>query len=898
MVDPTGAVAFLDISPDPAVLIRDGAIADLNAAAADLLGWRREDLLGRPVSTLIRRVGADEWSGTRPDGSALPVSVALRRIGDVTVAVVRDASELAADREARRALQSSLARSETLYRSIVAHLPDVSVMVFDRERVRFVKLANSVTDGSDALAGTAVSQVWSGSDSAEQFAAASEEAFAGRRVDFEFRATYNGRLQAATMVPLFGADGEVDAVMGISVDIEDRRRHERELEEANAVLAVDSTILRSIAEAVLVVHEHDGTVVHATGACEALYGLSADELLGRSVLDVVVSSSRSESVRAALQATGRWSGDLPITRVDGTVRWAAVDVTPFDHPERGRCFVIMHTDITDRRAHEARFRQIFESSPVGMAILDGEMRVAEANGALGAMLGPAPEALVGEVLPVVAADEAVEQRLRTTDGRVAWGRVTSFQIDGPSAGSTIVMVEDVTASKQTQARLGHLATHDQLTGLPNRALFEERAVAALERARQTGSRVAVLFFDLDQFKTVNDSLGHTFGDQLLRVAAARVSDRLRSAELAARLGGAEFVGLIEDLPAGEDEAQRAAAAIARRLSEALAEPMEIGGRSVHMTASIGITIAGGSAKTAEDLLREADTAMYRAKARGRARFELFDEGLRTSTVRRLEMEAALHEALARQELVVHYQPIVNLTSGVVVGAEALVRWRHPERGLLLPAEFLSVAEDAGLIVAVGDLVLHESCRAVASWRRATRRSLFVTVNVSTRQLGLGRLPSEALAALADNRLDPAALELEITENTLLETTGPAATELEHLVDAGVRIGLDDFGTGYGSLSHLQTFRIGFVKIDRSFVADLESSPIAAAVVKLGRSLGVDVIAEGIERADQAARLRELGCGHGQGWLFGHPVGEGEFLDALMAQPDAGRQAAVEPARAE
>jgi diguanylate cyclase (GGDEF)-like protein len=433
--------------------------------------------------------------------------------------------------------------------------------------------------------------------------------------------------------------------------------------------------------------------------------------------------------------------------------------------------------------------------------------------------------------------------------------------------------------KRAEAQLAHQALHDQVTGLPNRALFIDRLGLALERARRSRAHLAVLFLDFDNFKQINDSRGHSTGDRLLAILGQRLSGLLRPMDTVARFGGDEFTFLFENLTS-----EREVVLIADRICEAARQPIRIDGVELSVTVSVGIAMVGDPSVSPETVIREADAAMYRAKERGRSRFELFDEESRQRAVDRIELEAAVRNALDRHELRIHYQPHLVLHDlWEVTGVEALVRWEHPVRGLIAAREFLPVADQIGLAVPIGRFVLEHALRTLARWR-ARRPDMTLTLNISSLQLRDPELPVALRDALAAHEVNPDAICLDVAERTLGDDPDAMIDALERLKAIGVRIALDDFGLGASPLSRLRELPVDALKLHESFIATLGSSPeegsIVAALIDLGHALGLAVFAEGVESEAQLEQLRDLGCDGAQGYAIGRPVSE-EQLEALL-----------------
>jgi diguanylate cyclase (GGDEF)-like protein/PAS domain S-box-containing protein len=443
----------------------------------------------------------------------------------------------------------------------------------------------------------------------------------------------------------------------------------------------------------------------------------------------------------------------------------------------------------------------------------------------------------------------------------------------------VMVFRDVSMTRALSLKMAHLAQHDSLTDLPNRILLNDRLTQALALAHRHAQRLALLFLDLDRFKSINDSLGHAIGDRLLKSVADRLLGCVRSSDTVSRQGGDEFVILLPEVTQPRD-----AAVTAEKILLALSTPHRIDRQDLYLAASIGIVTYPDDGTDAEALLKHADLAMYRAKDAGRNTYRFFESEMNGYTADRHSLESGLHRAIERREFVLHYQPIVSLDSGQLISVEALIRWRHPQRGLVSPAQFVPIAEESGFITAIGRWVLDEACRQSQAWRAAGLPPVRVAINISTVELrGSGFV--EGIGSILDEHgLIPEDLELELTETFLMQDSSSTAAVLQSLSDLGVWIALDDFGTGYSSLSHLKRFPIDTLKIDQSFVRDLamdaDDASIVSAVIGMGKGLNIRVVAEGVETREQLAFLRKQGCPEGQGYYFSRPMGAGEFSQLL------------------
>ena len=637
-----------------------------------------------------------------------------------------------------------------------------------------------------------------------------------------------------------------------------------------------------------------GGFITANDQWLALSGRTLDETLDGGWANTIHPDDRdrvSAEWGAAVASELGYETTLRFQTPEAQVNWVQVSTAPIHGPESltvtGHLATV--TDITELRnaeeaatAAQARFEAAFASSPLGTAIVSLDGEVLEANKRLFDLAGRSTAVVAGhidEIFMPAGADggdrisltdgpstrQRMDRRMRRGDEEETWVKVSIAEInEGESAGGLLYQLEDITARRLAEARVEHLAFHDPLTNLPNRLLLLDRLNQALIRAAHQGRGVAVLFSDLDRFKFVNDSLGHHAGDAVLTEVGIRLRMNARATDTVSRIGGDEFVVICPDVGSNRDVHK-----IAEALQKAIAEPIHVGDQVASVDASIGIAFGLGH-DDAESLLRNADQAMYLAKGRGRARYEVFDDDLRARIERRLDTELALRDAVDLGEIETWFQPIVDLQQRTVVATEALARWRRPDRGLVLPGEFIAIAEEVGLIKGIGTTVLGQACQAAAS----LDEGMAVSVNVSPRQFVQDDFGAVVKRALKESGLPPHQLWLELTESAVLDAIDSAARTFQELRSLGVRLAIDDFGTGYSSFTHLKAFTVDLLKIDLTFIRDLERSEhdraIVDGILRLADSLNLDVVAEGIETTGQRDLLTVMGCRYGQGYLFSKP----------------------------
>jgi diguanylate cyclase (GGDEF)-like protein/PAS domain S-box-containing protein len=707
---------------------------------------------------------------------------------------------------------------------------------------------------------------------------------------------------------LEGLAGQVAmAVKGVQL-YEERRNAEEALQRSQDLL---SATLESTADGILVVDD-GGNAAYLNARFAEMWGIPPDVLATRDdeqLLQSVVSQLEDPD---AFLAKVRELYASPAASLDTL---AFKDGRIFERYSRplvegagaaGR--VWSFRDVTNEkravqalRQSEERFRSLVQNASDLITVIEPDTTIVYQSPASERVLGYRAEEVVQTKLASLLHDDdlarmvaflrevmgganttaALEARLRHADGSWVYVEIVGAdQRRDAAIGGLVLNIRDVSERKKLEEQLRFQAFHDPLTGLANRVRFADRLEHSLARAEREGTQIGVLFMDLDDFKSINDSLGHTAGDYLLIEVTRRMQSCLRAADTAARFGGDEFAILLERIDGPDDAWQ-----VAERIFAALREPFEIEGKEIFVRASIGIALGGGGAAS-EEVLRNADVAMYAAKGRGKGRAEIYESGMHVAMLARLELLADLDRALERRELLLHYQPMVTLESGEIVGVEALVRWQHPRHGVIAPSDFIPLAEESGAILALGRWVMLEACQQLHAWQQTYPRtpSWTLSVNVSVKQVQQPGFVDEVAEILAATHVAPESLIVEITESVMMQDVDLMLSRLHALKQLGVRLAIDDFGTGYSSLSYLRQFPFDILKIDKSFVDGagdvMEERDLTRAIIDLGRTFQLDIVAEGIERAEQLARLQSLDCGLGQGYYFARPLESGA-IDALL-----------------
>jgi diguanylate cyclase (GGDEF)-like protein/PAS domain S-box-containing protein len=916
---------ILAATPDfVATATPDCKVLFLNRAARELFGFGAQDnVTGTDIAAhypawayqLIRETGIPAamqngfWEGETAllgrDGNEIPVSqvILAHKAADGTVdhlsTIMRDISE-------RIAMESRLTQSRDMYLKLFQDFPilvwragtDGKLDYFNKAWLDFTGRTLEEEQGDGWVAGVHPEDI-------EPCTQLYLESFAARRAfSIEYRLRrHDGeyRWMIGHGAPFTDMDGNFAGYVGSTMDISERKQAEAELHKLS--LAVEQSANT------IVITDRDGLVEYVNPYFYALTGYAPEEIIGHNPR--VWKSGQTplatyQNMWQTILAGEVWRGEVCNRKKNGELFWEASTISPVKN-EKGEVthFVSVKQDITSRKEADEKLRlwqRALESSVNAITITDAtraDFPYIYVNPAFERMTGYSEvEALGknGRFLQDQDTDQPELEHIRRAvkeqrdgrallrnyrkDGSLFWNElyISPVRNDAGQVTHYIGIQNDVTERKQYEEQLAYQSAHDTLTRLPNRNLAQDRLAQGIIFARRSGHQLALLFIDLDNFKVINDSLGHNVGDQLLQIVAQRISECVRGGDTVARMGGDDFAVILADVSQEEDISR-----VTHKILAAIAEPAQVDSHRLTVTCSIGVSLFPRDGEDASTLLRNADAAMYRAKDQGRNSIQYSTAEINSRIFQRLMLENSLRSALERDEFTLHYQPQVSLLTGQMIGMEALLRWRHPEMGMISPANFIPLAEDTGLIIPIGAWVLHTACKQTKAWHDAGLPPVRVAVNLSARQFR-ENIPQLVEKALAESGLPPQYLELEITESVAMQHAESTEQTLLALRDMGVRLSIDDFGTGYSSLSYLKRFPINKLKLDQSFVRDIITDPddaaISTAVIALAHGMKLDVIAEGVETENQLRFLHGQRCDAIQGYYFSRPVAA-EQMEQLL-----------------
>ena len=819
----------------------------------------------------------------------------------------RLAGQLEQMRVAIKHLFEDIGRREERFRTIVTQVPGAVFRVRPNGPIDFVSDAiEDISGYSAALLMRSSSDHWSDiivpEDRRMQSRTVQQAMASGHPYEIEYRIT--DAIGIERWVSENGQPQKDEAsgaawVDGIISDISERKYNEMRIE---GLLAEQSAILDNVMFGVMFVRNR--RVVSVNRRCEELFGYASGEMTGQPTAIVFPSQAEFEAAGAlqypALTLEKDFTEERQYRRRDGTLFWCFLSGRALDpnHANDGSIWVF--ADITERRQAEEKLRlsaTVLEHIADGVMVIGVDGKIVAVNPAFTQITGYSELDAVGQSSSLTSSPrhdadffqlmwtalvasgfwrgEIWNQR-KNGELYLEWLTVSAVRDDAGVTTHYVGVFSDITKVKESQEKLDHMAHHDPLTALPNRLLFHDRLLHALQRAARDQEQLAILFIDLDRFKNVNDTLGHHVGDELLKQVAAALATLLRDGDTLARLGGDEFIVLLENI-----EGEFGAGHVAEKLMAMFEEPFMVSDYELFVTGSVGISLYPNDATDLNMLIRNADIAMYQAKARGRNGYQFYAPSMTGEGVERLRLEAMLRRSIEKNEIFLNYQPQVEIDTGRLIGVEALVRWENPELGVVTPIRFIPLAEDTGFINQLGKWVLYESCRQMVRWQEAGLHVPKIAVNLSVKQFERGSIVSMVADILKETGLAPHRLQLEVTESVIMNT-GDALVFINDLHSIGVGLAIDDFGTGYSSLAYLKQLPVQTLKIDRSFIKDISTDTndeaIAIAIIQLGKSLNLSVIAEGVETAEQAAFLLQHGCNLAQGYFYSRPV----LSDALLA----------------
>ncbi|MGK5068467.1 EAL domain-containing protein [Janthinobacterium sp. RT4P48] len=818
----------------------------------------------------------------------------------------RLAAQLEQMRAAIRQLFEDVGQREERFRTIVTQVPGA---VF---RYRPDGPIDFVSDAIEEIAGYSARQFMRGSTHAWVDLICPEDRRAHRRAvkqavlevqpyALEYRIIDSfgtERWVAENGQPQAGEQG-VTWVDGIIADISQRKHHEMRIE---ALLTEQSAILDNVMFGVMFVRHR--RIISVNRRCEDLFGYDPGQMMGKSTAIVFTSSydfeEAGERQYPALAAGGDFSEERQYQRRDGSLFWALVSGCALDPQRPNEGSIWVYADITARKEAEEKLRlsaTVLEHIADGVMVVDAHGIIVTVNPAFTQITGYTEAEAVGRHSSLTRSArhdagfyQAMWDELKASgfwrgeiwhqrkNGELylEWLTISAVRDTHATTTHYVGVFSDITLIKESQEKLDHMAHHDPLTALPNRLLFHDRLQHALLRAARDDEQLAVLFIDLDRFKNVNDTLGHHVGDELLQKVAGQLTARLREGDTLARLGGDEFIVLLERI-----DGEYGATQVAEKLVTMFEQPFTVAGHELFVTCSVGISLYPDDALDLNMLIRNADVAMYQAKARGRNGYRFYAPSMTGEGVERLRLETFLRRSIEKHEIFLNYQPQVEIDTGRLVGVEALVRWNHPELGLVPPARFIPLAEDSGFINQLGKWVLDEACRQMMRWQAQGLRVPKMAVNLSVKQFERGSIAGMVADILQETGLEPQRLQLEVTESVIMNT-GDALGFINDLHAIGVGLAIDDFGTGYSSLAYLKQLPVQTLKIDRSFIKDISTDvndeAIAIAIIQLGKSMQLSVIAEGVETEEQAAFLLRHGCKLAQGYFYSRPVLAQDMLE--------------------